>query len=123
MEQYRFIVEPVATWSMSDWAVFPALFVLPAEISGFLVDTLIYVITYVLKLKTLPERDSYPPLVFKDYFYMYFNRFVLLPFLSWLIVTTVWNSTSIVYDECTIMNTLVAFLVVFSLSDLVYYTG
>jgi len=49
----------------------------------------------------------------------------MLPFVSLLIVKTVWASDAIVYDmdKANYYNVLGAFLVVFSLSDLVYYTG
>lgn len=49
----------------------------------------------------------------------------MLPFISWLIVRTVWNSNAIVYDmeKLNWQNGLVSFVIVFSLSDLTYYTG
>ncbi|GMI16191.1 hypothetical protein TrLO_g12936, partial [Triparma laevis f. longispina] len=101
-------------------------------ISGALCDLMIYFSISQKKATPgdLPHQpgppfNKRPALVFKDRFYAYFNRAVMLPFVSWLIVKTVWNSDAMIYnmDEMTFMNTVVSFVVVFSLSDLVYYTG
>ena len=49
----------------------------------------------------------------------------MLPFISFMIVRTVWNSKAVVYEpeKLTWLNGLGSFLMVFSLSDLTYYTG
>jgi sterol desaturase/sphingolipid hydroxylase (fatty acid hydroxylase superfamily) len=65
------------------------------------------------------------PLDAKSWFYIWFNRLVLLPLLSLMIVKTVWNSSAVVYDmdKLNFLNGLVAFVVVFSLADFTYYVG
>jgi len=77
----------------------------------------VHVLVIFQKRKELPWSP--------DLFYIWINRLVLLPFVSWLNVTVIWNSPAIVwdFDSFTPYNTLVAFVVVFALSDLVYYTG
>jgi sterol desaturase/sphingolipid hydroxylase (fatty acid hydroxylase superfamily) len=127
----KFMVEPVATWSTNEMLLFPWLFIIPAEILGGISTTMIALFGAspwglgLLGDKDLPHgRMTAKPLGALAWFYIYFNRLVLLPFLSWMIVGCVWNSPAIVYDAEKLdwINGLVGFLVVFSLSDLSYYT-
>merc|ERR1740115_442528 len=69
--------------------------------------------------------EKYPKMDFTAWSYVYFNRFVVLPFLSFIIVKIVLNSSAVVWDmeQMSLMNTLLGFVLVFSLSDLTYYTG
>ena len=124
MAMQKFMVEPVSTWSVNQMLLFPWLFIIPAEILGMISSSLIY---FLGSSKTdLPYgKTTHVPLGSTDLQYIWFNRLVMLPFISFLIVRTVWNSDAIVYDmdQLNMMNGLVAFIIVFSLSDLTYYTG
>lgn len=125
VENYRFMVDSPLTWTWQQALLFPTLFVVPAEILALVVDGMI---AHYSKEPGLPspanlKRTTLPWA--PDLFYIWFNRLLLLPFVSWLNITVIWNSASIVwdFDAFTVANTLIAFLVVFALSDLVYYTG
>merc|ERR1712166_67374 len=65
------------------------------------------------------------PLAWKDWSYIWFNRLVMLPFISLLIVKTVWGSNAVVYDmeKLNWFNGGVMFAVVFALSDFTYYAS
>jgi sterol desaturase/sphingolipid hydroxylase (fatty acid hydroxylase superfamily) len=122
---FDFIVTPVATWTWMQLIQFPIMFIIPAEFLAGISTLMVHTLGSPNYQELPHRRGSYPELTWKDHFYVYFNRFVMLPFLSWLIVKTVWASDAVVYDmnEMTIWNTVGAFAVVFSMSDLVYYTG
>lgn len=119
-----FMVTPIATWTVEQMFLFPWLFIIPAEILGAISSMMIYIWG---KVETdLPHgRTTHVPLSTRDLTYIWFNRLVVLPFLSWLIVGTVWNSQAVVYDmeELSWKNGLVAGLICFSLSDFTYYAG
>ena len=121
VEYGKFMIEPVADWTWSQLAIFPVLFVLPAEILAKVIDVIIFFLGY--GKDALPERAVYPPLNSTDNLYIWFNRLVMLPFVSFLNIRMIMASSAVAYDEMTFVNTVVAFLVIFSLSDLVYYTG
>jgi sterol desaturase/sphingolipid hydroxylase (fatty acid hydroxylase superfamily) len=122
IDNLHFVVEPVSGWTIDQWILFPWLFSVPAEILALIVDAMIY---FTIGKPDLPHRKSYPALTFNDYWYTYFNRIIGLPFVSWLNLRVVNASSAMVFDPdgMTLMNTLVAFVIVFALSDLVYYTG
>lgn len=121
---YDFMIEPIASWTSYQMAVFPWLFIVPAEILALVVDAMIYGMS---NRPGLPSKaqELRTPLNWRDYTYSYFNRIVMLPFISLMIVKVVAASDAIVWDmnDFTIWNTFVAFLFVFALSDLCYYTG
>jgi len=119
---YEFVVTPVADWSMYQMALFPVLFIIPTEILALICDLILWACGVGLPL--LP-RGKYPPLEFKDWSYVWFNRLCVLPFISFLIVKAVWSARCVVWDmdAMTFSNTVIAFVVVFSLSDLTYYIG
>lgn len=126
IEFNAFMVEPVATWTLTHWVVFPWLFIIPAEVLGLLSSVLIFALgnpkTDLPHGRTTGKEIEYKP----DWLYIWCNRLLVLPFLSWMIVSCVWASPSVVYggtETCTFMNSIIAFLIVFSLSDLTYYTG
>jgi len=125
VEMGKFMVEPVSTWTAFQCVLFPVLFVLPAEILAKVIDVIILFLGW--GKQALPERPSgvYPPLTTTDNFYIWFNRLIMLPFVSFLNIRIIWNSKAVVYDPegMTLINTVVAFIVIFALSDLVYYTG
>lgn len=126
MELYQFTVTPVSTWTYSQMALFPWLFIIPAELLALIVDSFIYWFNDgALPRGPHGERAQRKPLPWKDISYVAFNRLVLLPFVAFLNVKVIWASSAVVYDfnNFTFMNTVVAFIIVFSLSDLVYYTG
>lgn len=102
--------------------VFPIMFILPAEFLGLVSDVILWACGMGLPLLPLKR---YPPMGMTEWTYVWFNRLVALPFISFLIVRVVWNSSTIIWDmnNMTFANTFLAFLVVFSLSDLTYYTG
>jgi sterol desaturase/sphingolipid hydroxylase (fatty acid hydroxylase superfamily) len=124
VEMQKFVVEPVDTWSTEQMMLFPCLFIVPAEFLGLISSALI-------RIKGAPETDlphmptTGKPLDATSWCYIWFNRLVLLPFISFLIVRTVWNSNAIVYDtgQLSWSNGVFAFIVVFALSDLSYYTA
>jgi len=125
-EDLKFMVEPVNEWSTFQMLLFPFLFILPAEFFAGCSDTLIYLIQDLAGSKGLPgpAKKDRPKLAMQDWCYVWFNRLVMLPFLSFLIVRVCWNSNSIVWGDSstlTLANGLGGFLVVFSLSDLTYY--
>jgi len=122
VEQSAFMVEPVSTWSLYQVAFFIVAFVAPAEILAKVIDVIIF---FLGRGKdSLPLRANYPPLTFTDNFYIYFNRIIMLPIVSWLNVNCIWKSKAVVWDgDLTFFNTFVGFIIVFSLSDLVYYIG
>jgi len=127
-ENMKFMVEPISTWTATQMLVFPWLFILPAEFFAGISDTLIYLIQDLNGSPGLPgpAKADRPKLAWKDWSYVWFNRLVMLPFLSFLIVRVVWNSSSIVWGDSstlTLANGLGGFLVVFTLSDLTYYIG
>jgi sterol desaturase/sphingolipid hydroxylase (fatty acid hydroxylase superfamily) len=124
MEMQKFMVEPVAEWSFNQMLLFPWLFIIPAEILGFISSTLIF---FLGGKNDLPHgKTTGVALPFKyDWFYITFNRLVMLPLISWMIVRTVWGSNAVVYDmeKLDWFNGLVMFVVVFSLSDFTYYAS
>jgi sterol desaturase/sphingolipid hydroxylase (fatty acid hydroxylase superfamily) len=117
---YAFTVKPVAEWSGGQMLLFPVLFVVPTEILALICDFILWKCGM-----GLPLRKSYPPLAPTDYFYVWFNRLLVLPVISFLIIRAVFGASCIVWEmeNMTFMNTIVAAVVVFSLSDLTYYTG
>lgn len=117
-----YIVTPVDTWTPYQMALFPILFIAPAEFLALIVDLILWGCGMGLPLLPL---NRYPPMEMKDWTYVYFNRFVVLPFISFMIVRLVWASKAIVWDmeAMSFANTFLAFIVVFSLSDLTYYTA
>lgn len=124
MESSKFMVEPLSTWSAYQFVFFIAVFVIPAEILAKVIDVIIYFLGRGKDSLPLRPTGVYPPLAFTDNFYIYFNRIIMLPIVSWLNVRCIWNSKAVVWDgDLTFFNTFVGFIIVFSLSDLVYYTG
>lgn len=126
LEFNAFMVDPVSTWSRTHWLIFPWLFIIPAEMLGLISSALIYLMgnpkTDLPYGRTTGKEIEYKP----DWLYIWFNRLLVLPFLSWMIVRCVWDSPAVVYggmEKATFMNSGVAFLIVFSLSDLTYYIG
>jgi sterol desaturase/sphingolipid hydroxylase (fatty acid hydroxylase superfamily) len=123
-ESHKFMVEPLSSWTWEQALLFPFLFVVPAEVLGLISSAIIYVLGDV---KTdLPHgKTTNNPLGTRDLCYIWFNRLIVLPFLSWMIVRTVWNSKAVVYDpdQLTWMNGALAFVICFALSDLSYYTS
>lgn len=124
-DMQKFMVEPVADWTTPQMLLFPWLFIIPAEILGLISSSLIF---FLGKPETdLPHgRRTGKPLPFKwDWIFITFNRLVMLPFISWMIVKCVWNSNAVVYDmeKLDWFNGLLAFVVVFSLSDFTYYAS
>mmetsp|Transcript_41879 Transcript_41879/g.111561 ORF Transcript_41879/g.111561 Transcript_41879/m.111561 type:complete len:345 (+) Transcript_41879:72-1106(+) len=124
LEMQAFMVEPVKTWTWGQALLFPWLFVIPAEILALISSSMIYVLGG--NKTDLPHgKTTHKPLGATDLTYIWFNRLVMLPFISFMIVRTVWNSKAVVYEpeKLTWLNGLGSFLMVFSLSDLTYYTG
>lgn len=123
LDMYRFMVEPVSTWSTQQMMLFPALFVIPAEILAKIIDVMIWSMSGKPGLPGWEKERA--PLGSRDFTYIWFNRLIMLPFVSWLNIKVIWASSAIVYDmeALTLFNTVVAFIVIFALSDLVYYTG
>ena len=122
-DDVKYMVEPVSTWTTEQMVMFPFLFVVPAEIFGWFVNFLIWAIPSTLPGPKWEDRE---PLAWSpDLYYIYFNRFFMLPFISWLIVRTVWNSDAVVYDmdQINVWNFLVSGVICFALSDFVYYAG
>jgi len=119
---YDYIADPVSTWSTYQMGLFPVLFIVPAEFLALIVDGILWWCGMGLPLLPL---EKYPKMDFTAWSYVYFNRFVVLPFLSFIIVKIVLNSSAVVWDmeQMSLMNTLLGFVLVFSLSDLTYYTG
>jgi len=117
-----YILDPVNTWTLGQMAMFPVIFVVPAEFLALIVDLILWACGMGLPLLPL---NRYPTMGFKDNLFVYGNRCITLPFVSFLIVRVIQNSKAIVWDmdQMTFMNTVVATVLVFSLSDLVYYTG
>jgi len=128
MDLYQFMVEPVSTWTTSQMLMFPALFVLPAEMLAKLIDLGIW---YMSSRKGLPGwDDARAPLGSRDHAYIWFNRMIMLPFVSFLNIRVIWASSAVVwpgadsvFEAITVWNSLFAFICVFALSDLVYYIG
>ena len=120
MENTTFLVQPFSTWTTHQILFWPFLFIIPAEILGWFTD----LVVYCSKISLPPEKRYV--ITMKGYVYITFNRLVLMPFLMLWFVRLSWNSRAVVWgsaDALNVFNTLVAFVVVFSLSDLVYYTG
>lgn len=123
---FTFMVNPVTTWTLAQWFIFPALFVVPGEILAGTTDLMIYYsVGSQPGLPGKPKEEREPLPFYPDICYIAFNRLVLLPFVSLIIVQTVWNSNAIVWDfkDMSILNTLLGFVATFALADLVYYTG
>jgi len=122
---YDFMVNPVSTWTLTQGLIFPFLFSVPAEILALLID----VIIWAAKDGGLPgpARNERKALTWTDYKYTYFNRVVMLPFVAFLNVKAIWASSAIDWtmeaSAFTFWNTVVGFLFIFSLGDLVYYIG
>jgi len=122
-----FMVQPVDSWSTEQILMFPWLFIVPAEILGLISSAIIFALGS--KDNDLPHGPmTGVPLSWTSWFYVIFNRLVMLPFISFLIVRTVWASNAVVYPKgddsnLNIYNGLGAFAVVFALSDFVYYAG
>jgi len=119
---YEYVVTDASTWTLGQMALFPVLFVVPTEFLALICDLILWACGVGLPL--LP-RGKYPPLDATARFYVWFNRLVVLPIISFLIVKVTWSAKCINWDmdQMTFMNTFIAFIVVFSLSDLTYYTG
>ena len=120
----RFMVEPIASWTTFEMMVFPWLFIIPAEILGLISSAIIYMMG---SAETDLPHGKYTgvPLSLKSWCYIWFNRLVVLPFLSWLIVKNVWSSKAVIYDmeKLNWLNGLVAFLVVFAGADFTYFVS
>jgi sterol desaturase/sphingolipid hydroxylase (fatty acid hydroxylase superfamily) len=123
--EMAFMVKPISEWTFYQAMLFPWLFIIPAEILGFTSYALIL-------LRGGPESDlphgprTNQPLEFKwDWIYITFNRLVLLPIISFMIVRVVWNSSAVIWEpeKVSFWNGIGMFVVVFSLSDLTYYIG
>ena len=117
-----FMVEPIASWSVFQLVLFPWLFIVPAELLGLISSSIIYFMG--AEETDLPHgKLTGKPLDLTSWSYIAFNRLVMLPFISFLIVRTVWNSPAVVYDMELLSwrNGLVMFVVVFSLADFTYW--
>lgn len=70
-------------------------------------------------------RSTFTPLDSKSLSYIWFNRLIVLPFLSLLIVKCVFSSSAVVYDgkDLNWANGLGGFAVVFALADFTYYAS
>jgi len=124
IEMQKFMVEPVSTWTTGQMLLFPWLFTIPAEILGLISSTLIYF--WGNEETDLPHgKTTHEPLDSRSLMYIWFNRLVMLPLISFLIVKIVWNSSAIVWEteQMTLLNTVGGFIACFSLSDLTYYAG
>lgn len=123
IQSYSWMVEPLTTWTYGQMALFPLLFIIPAELFALLSDTLVAIGPDALPGPPKSERQSlkWQP----DIAYIIFNRLVLIPLVSFLNIKVIWASRGVVYDwdQMTLLNTIVGFLVVFTLSDLTYYIG
>eukprot|EP00928_Gymnodinium_smaydae_P043206 TRINITY_DN289_c0_g1_i5.p1 TRINITY_DN289_c0_g1~~TRINITY_DN289_c0_g1_i5.p1 ORF type:complete len:291 (-),score=67.19 TRINITY_DN289_c0_g1_i5:82-954(-) len=119
-----FMVQSVSSWSWLQTLVFPWLFIVPAEIFGALSSALIY---FTGKVETdLPHGEvTGKPLSTKSWAYIIFNRLVVLPFISFLIVRVVWASDAVVWemDKLNFLNGIVGFLACFSLADFTYFAA
>lgn len=126
MSNYGFVTAPPLTWTLQEAIWFPLIFIIPAEILAFIIDGVIW-LTEFLSLPRLdgPAREDRPKLAWKDIRYVVFNRAIMLPFVAWLNVQAIWRSDAVVWDmeNKTLFNTLIMGVVVFSLSDFVYYVG
>ena len=86
-----FVVDPIETWTFYQALLFPWMFIIPAEILGLCSSALIYFLGH--KDSDLPYgRTTFKPLGITDYTYIFFNRLMVLPFISFLVVRTAWNS-------------------------------
>jgi len=119
-----FMVEPVGDWTTFQKLLFPWLFIIPAEILGLVSSLIIYLLGD--EKTDLPYgRTTHVPLSSISKFYIWFNRLLVLPFLSLLIVKNVWASDAVLYkpEELTWANGLGGFAVVFALADFTYYAS
>lgn len=126
MSTYAFVAAPPSSWTLQEAILFPLIFIIPAEILALLIDGVIWLTEYMcLPRLDGPAREDRPKLQWRDILYVAFNRTCVLPFVAWLNVTAIWNSNAVVWDmeQMTLFNTLVMGVVIFSLSDLVYYIG
>merc|ERR1712028_303238 len=83
-----FMVQPVDSWSTEQILMFPWLFIVPAEILGLISSAIIFALGG--KDNDLPHGPmTGVPLSWTSWFYVIFNRLVMLPFISFLIVRTV----------------------------------
>jgi sterol desaturase/sphingolipid hydroxylase (fatty acid hydroxylase superfamily) len=122
-EMYAFTITPVSTWTMNQALLFPWLFIVPAELLALIVDACIWIANG--GALPGPPKDQRKPLPWKDIGFIAFNRIVLLPIVAFLNMRVINASKAVVwdFDQFTFFNTVVAFVIVFSLSDLVYYIG
>ena len=128
----HFIIEPVSTWTMRQILIFPWLCIVPTEVLALISTTMIYLVgssPWGLGLfgdNDLPhDRTTGKPLGLTDYSYIWFNRLVMLPFIAFLNVKVVCNSSAIIWDMDALnwTNGFGMFVVVFSLSDFTYYVA
>lgn len=124
-QMYAFTLDPVRTWTTNQAIMFPFLFAVPAEFLALIVDLLIWTLGRPRPELPGPPDEKRPALKFWDYFYIYFNRAIMLPFVALLNVKVIFYSQAVVFnmDDLNWYNGLVSFLIVFALADLVYYTG
>lgn len=127
LTNYAFMLAPIATWTLSQWAIFPWLFVIPAELLALVVDAFIYLLPKAGNVELPgPPKESRPPLEYSpDVAYIAFNRLVMLPFVALLNMKVIFASSAVVWDfaDATVWNTVLAFVISFSMSDFVYYVG
>jgi hypothetical protein len=119
-----FMVEPIANWTTKETLLFPWLFIIPAEILGLISSSMIFFLGS--KKTDLPHgKATGAPVSWTSWSYIIFSRLVMLPFISLLIVKSVWASDAVVYDmeKLNFLNGAVTFAVFFSLSDCVYYAS
>jgi len=119
-------------WTTNQLLIFPLLFILPAEMLGVISSTMIYLIGSspwgmgLLGDNDLPHgHTTGKPLCFKDYSYILFNRLVMLPVISFMIVKVVCNSSAIIWDMDALnwKNGVGMFVIVFALSDFTQYVS
>lgn len=124
MEMYEFVIEPLSTWTWGQTAVFPWLFIIPAELLALIIDGMIWMGSSKPGLPSTPQEKR-EPLNSTDYLYCYFNRLVMLPLVAFLNIRMIAASSAVEYDfaKLSVFNTVFAFVVIFALADLVYYTG
>mmetsp|Transcript_21210 Transcript_21210/g.42112 ORF Transcript_21210/g.42112 Transcript_21210/m.42112 type:complete len:277 (-) Transcript_21210:336-1166(-) len=119
---YDFVWNDFSDWTLYQMLSFPVLFFVPTELLALICDGILHYCGMGLPLLPLKK---YPPMEFKDWSYVWFNRICVLPLISYIIIRSIQNAECIVWemDKMNFGNVFIAFVVVFSLSDLTYYIG
>jgi hypothetical protein len=88
-----FMVEPIANWTTKETLLFPWLLTIPAEILGLISSSMIF---FLGSEKTNLAHGKTTALSWISWSYIIFNSLVMLPFISFLIVKSVWSSDAVV---------------------------